>query len=268
MRRRGEPELPPVAVFTITYNQRERVLDLLRDLGRQDYPGELLQVIVLDDGSGDGIAAAVREAGPSLPYRLTCLKRRHEADYMSAQRWNECIAAAAAETAVFVQVDDVRVRPDFVHAHVKWHLGESLALVTGAKFEGESVRCDLDGCRRGHLAGDDGSARAFTAWTAAWGASLSYPRRLVEAVWDEPHDRPFDERMTGWGFHEVEFAYRATLADATLVYDPGAGVFHRHHGPEADHGRAIDHARSRQEGEERNAAYLLDKHGLERLPRW
>jgi len=105
-------------------------------------------------------------------------------------------------------------------------------------------------------------------WTAVWGASLSYPRALVERLRAEPHELPYDELMTGWGFHEVEFAYRAVRAGATLVYDPAVGVFHRRHGMIADRGRRIDHARSRDRDGHRNAEYVRTKHRLEALPRW
>ena len=183
------------------------------------------------------------------------------------QRWNECIAAAAP-SEVLIQVDDVRVRPSFVERHVGWHESSGLTLVTGAKFEGENEMWDLATCRRAHLAGVDGSARETTAWTAVWGASMSYPRTLVQAVWREPFDRPFDERMTGWGFHEVEFAYRAVQAGARVIYDPGVGVFHQNHSSRNDLGRGLDHDRQQALGAERNRAYVRSKHRLPALPRW
>jgi hypothetical protein len=52
--------------------------------------------------------------------------------------------------------------------------------VTGAKFEGDRETWDPASCRRARLAGADGSARELTAWTAVWGASLSYPRALSQ----------------------------------------------------------------------------------------
>ena len=108
----------------------------------------------------------------------------------------------------------------------------------------------------------------MTAWTAVWGASLSYPRALVAALWREPFERPFDERMTGWGFHEIEFAYRAVRAGARVVYDPAAGVFHQHHTPRNDRGRGIGHGRHKALDGARNEEYVLSKHGLTALPRW
>jgi hypothetical protein len=74
--------------------------------------------------------------------------------------------------------------------------------------------------------------------------------------------------MTGWGYHEVEFAYRLTQTGALVVYDPAAGVFHREHTPESEAGRGLDRPTILQADTARNEAYLLRKHALPRLPRW
>jgi hypothetical protein len=196
------------------------------------------------------------------------LRREHDADYLNARRWNECINAATPETQVLVQLDDVRLRPDLVRRHVSWHLDGVMRVVTGAKFEGDEMTWDLASCARGRLVSTGDAPRAGVPWTAVWGASLSYPYTLTQALRREPYERPFDERMAGWGFHEVEFACRAVKAGAEVVYDPCAGVFHRSHGPRNDAGRPIDHTRERARGGDRNARYVVEKHELGRLPRW
>lgn len=261
-------DLTRVTAFTITYWQREKALALLRDLAQQDHPAQLLEVVVLDDGSPDGTVDAVERTAAQLPYRTIVLRREHEDDYLSARRWNECIAAASVESQIFVQLDDVRARPDLISKHVAWHSDGRLRVVTGAKFEGNRETWELGTCRRHHLAGPDGGAREITAWTAAWGASLSYSRAVIDPLVAGSHERPFDERMTGWGFHEVEFAYRAIRAGAVLVYDPAVGVFHQDHTPDNDKGRAIDHAARRARDGERNERYVVRKHGLQELPKW
>jgi glycosyltransferase involved in cell wall biosynthesis len=259
---------PFVTVFTMTYNQRLKILNLARDLAVQEHPSERLEFVVLDDGSGDGTATALEDLARHLPYRLRLLRRSHEAHYLSAARWNECIAAASPETSVLIQVDDVRVRPDFVRAHAAWHAGRGLMLVTGSKFEGDTETWDLVHCRRAHLAAQDGGSARTRAWTACWGASMSYPRELTDRLMAAPFDGPFDTRMSGWGYHEVEFAFRALRAGAELVYDPAVGVFHQNHTPANDQGRGLDHAEQKKAAEGRNVAYLLDKHGLQALPGW
>ncbi len=261
------PTTRPVTVFTITYRQRDKVLQLMEDLARLEYPANRFEVLVLVDDGHDGTFDAVRAESTAMPYTLTTLLRQHETDYMNAKRWNECIAATDPSSEVFVQVDDVRVRPDFLCQHLKWQQ-ETGTVVTGAKFEGDEETWDLTACRRSHLAGPNGEASTVSAWTAAWGASLSSPRTLVEEVTAKPFDLPFDERMTGWGLHEVEMVYRMTLAGADLVYDPAAGVFHQYHTAVTEATRGIDRARAVEEGYRRNEKYVCAKHGLSSLPRW
>jgi glycosyltransferase involved in cell wall biosynthesis len=258
---------PRVSVVTMSFNQRDKVVQLAADLAGQDYDPRRIELVVIDDGSTDGTTAALRRQAAGLPYRLWPLRRERAGEYLSALRWNDAIAHSDPESRIFVQVDDVRVRPDFIRRHVSWHDGP-LRLVTGAKFEGDQLTWDLSACRRSHLAGPQGSASVISAWTACWGASMSYPRRLVELVSDSGSDRPYDERMTGWGHQEVEFAYRCHRAGAELIYDPAAGVFHQNHGPANDAGRGLDHALAWARGDAANAEYVCRKHGLAALPRW
>src|SRR4051812_43505380 len=98
-------------------------------------------------------------------YRLA---GRHEADYQSARLWNRCIAAASPDTAVLIQVDDVRLRPDLVEKHVRWHREGMPHVVSGAKFEGPEETWDLSACRRQSLSGADGEARVGVPATAMW----------------------------------------------------------------------------------------------------
>lgn len=50
---------PLVAIVILTWNQRDLTLDCLRSLGELDYPGDRLEIIVVDNGSSDGTAEAI-----------------------------------------------------------------------------------------------------------------------------------------------------------------------------------------------------------------
>jgi hypothetical protein len=132
------------------------------------------------------------------------LRREREGDYLSGKRWNECIAASAPTHQVLIQVDDVRVRPDFVDRHVRWQGGGQLT------------------------------------------------RALVAALWREPFERPFDERMTGWA--------STRWSSPTAPSEPGP---YRN-----DRGRGIDHDRHKALDGARNEEYVRSTHGLAALPRW
>lgn len=258
---------PFATVFTITYQQRDKVLELARDLAAQDYPPDRFEFVVLDDGGTDGTADTLEQEAARLPYHMQVLRRVHDGDYLNARRWNECIERACRQSEFFIQVDDVRLRPDFITRHSAWHANNGLVLVTGAKFEGDEPTWELRNCRRASLAGPDGQPREVP-WTACWGASMSYSRNLTELLSTSAAEQPFDSDMTGWGFHEVEFACRAARAGVRIIYDPAVGVFHQNHTPSESKRRGVDHSAHKATGTVKNEEYVLSKHKLSELPRW
>lgn len=260
-------EFPFVTVYSITYNQLQIVRQTILDLFSQDYLKDRYEIVILDDGSIDGTPGILKQIANSSPIPMRVIAVRHEADYLSARRWNQCIVASSPQTEIFIQIDDVQLRSDFIQQHIKWHLKKGDFLVTGAKFEGNTEVWDLNTCRRNMLAGPDGTATKCN-YLAAWGASLSFSRRMVEKVWQEPYDRPYDERMVGWGFQETEFAYRAQMAGAQVVYDPAAGVFHKKHSKATETIRGLKREALVHQGKEQNEHYLREKHGLQDLPWW
>ena len=262
-------ETPNVTLFFITFNQREIAVQTLEDALVQDYPASKLEIITLDDGSTDGTYASLLEAASGQVGRIKVIAGTHQAHYRSAALWNQCIAASSFETEILVQVDDVRLRPDFIRRHAEWHRRGINHIVTGAKFEGRDETWALQACRRHSLAGPGGSARFDVPPTAVWGASLSYHRRLLEAACSEPFERPYDETMAGYGHHEVEFAFRLLRAGGRTVYDPAIGVFHRDHDPIIEREqRGLDRKVLMERSLAENAKYICAKHGLKALPRW
>ena len=263
-----EDRIPFTTVYTITYNQCNAVKLLIADLQSLIYPLEKYEIVVLDDGSDDNTVIKVKNMAKNSPVEIKVLQCKHEADYLSAKRWNQCVQAANTKTEVFIQVDDVRVRTDFIEQHIKWHLGDENWLVTGAKFEGDIINWDLSKCRRNSLAKQEGTASEIFSCKAIWGASLSYTKRAMKKIYCPPYEKPYDERMIGWGYHEVEFALRMQNAGVRLLYDPSAGVFHKNHVKTVENKRGLERSKIVHEGEKKNIKYILDKHKLEDLPKW
>lgn len=260
--------LPFVTVYTITYNQRDILHQVLSRLFQQNYPADRWQIIVLDDGSIDGtqdLLAKLQVQSP-VPFKMIC--EIHTADYLSAKRWNQCIAYGFQNTDVFIQIDDVLTQPDLIRQHIKWHLQSQDFLVTGAKFEGKEENWLLSTCLRANLANQDGGAAEIPFYTAVWGASLSFTKSLMRKVYHPPYECPFDERMIGWGHHEVELALRMRNAGCQIIYDPAAGVFHRDHTSESEQTRGINRSDLVKQGDIQNTDYILSKHHLSQLERW
>lgn len=260
-------DLPFVTVYTITYRQKDILEETVQGLFNQDYPKSKYELIVLDDGSNDGTQQLLGRLQRLSPVSLTILETRHEGDYLSAKRFNQCIASASPATKVFIHVEDAFVRADFVLQHVKWHLSKELALVTGAMFEAEKQTWDLKHCRRSFLAAPHGNP-VVCDFQAAWAKSLSFTRELMESVWQPAHDKPFDERMVGWGYHETELAWRMKQAGARIVYDPSAGVYHPPHTKSSEQTRGFDREIVKDQGAKKNIEYFCRKHQLVELPVW
>jgi hypothetical protein len=129
------PERLFVTVFTITFNQRAKVLRLADDLARQRYPAYRFELVVLDDGSTDGTSDALHGVAPELPYDLSVLRREREGDYLSAKRWNECIAAGAPTTRYSFRSTTCGFGRTSSTGTSAGTAGDSWTLVTGAKFE-------------------------------------------------------------------------------------------------------------------------------------
>ena len=257
---------PFVSIYTISYNQCDILRLTLLSLFNQHYSLDNYELIVLNDGSNDGTAEMLDHIAQIAPVPLTICSIPREDAYMSARRWNQCIALSSSQTEIYIQIDDVLVAPDLIQQHVKWHIDNVPTIVTGAKFEGDEELWELASCRRSQLAGTGGEARE-TIFTAAWGASLSFTKEMMLQLYAPPHDIPFDQRMHGWGYHEIEFALRMVNAGARVIYDPAAGVFHKNHEP-IEQSRNFNRRQIVVEGETRNKLYLLNKHGLTSLPRW
>ena len=99
--------------------------------------------------------------------------------------------------------------------------------------------------------------------------SMSYSRALVEDLKKRGDLDPFDTSMSGWGYHETEFAFRAERVGATCVYDVGCAVYHpKHNTRDEEEYRLVNRIQTQLKGTKFNVGYLCKKHGIDDLPQW
>jgi GT2 family glycosyltransferase len=98
------------AIIVLTWNQRAFTLDCLASLAQLDYPADCLQVIVVDNGSRDGTAAAIRERFPAA----TVIENRDNLGFAAGN--NAGIQAALAGDAAYIMLlnNDTVVEPGLV----------------------------------------------------------------------------------------------------------------------------------------------------------
>ena len=262
---------PQLSVLMPTYRQPGILVKTLRDLANQTYPSDSWELILIDDGSGDNSATIAMATLPEdISVTVKRLPEDSQENYAHANLFNELIRLSSPDTERFVHVEDTRMRSEFLAQHAKWQAEDGLALVTGPICESDTETFDPAACERWELMQMSGEeSKAYRCgFRSIWAKSMSYSMALVDELSDG--EGPFDGRMSNWGYHEVEFAYRAVdEADATCIYDTGCAVYHPPHNSRDEHEyRGIKRDQLTEQGEEENMEYICEKHGLSELPSW
>jgi GT2 family glycosyltransferase len=205
----GAPgQLPMISICIVAYNRREALGESLRVLReRLKYRVDLLEIIVVDNGSTDGTAQMVRERFPEVR-----LLARNE--NIGAPAWNEAFAVAEGEWCLILD-DDC------------WVEGDSLLRATR---EAARVGADLVSFRvRSSTVPDFYFSDHYkTGLFAFWGCSALISRRALERL------TGYDENLFLWG-NELELTIRLLgegfahlyLADVTSVHMKGPPQPHR-----------------------------------------
>jgi len=201
-------------VVVATHDRRELLLRCLKSLGIQTADAGSFEVIVADDGSGDGTGEAVARLRP--PFRLRYLafeKRSQEA----AQ--NAAIEVAAGSITLFLD-DDVIASPQLVAEHLAAHrevprlLGIGHLEQAAPRFSDWYAGMFARTWNRRY----DELAGGPIDWTACFGANFSAPRAEVLEVGGFATDLPVGE--------DVELAFRLAQAGCAPRFLPTARAVH------------------------------------------
>jgi hypothetical protein len=96
--------LPTVSALMAAYNYEQYVGRAIESALRQDYPPELLDVVVIDDGSTDSTAEIVRELAGAHPGRVRLVQQRN-AGYVAAT--NRALSEGTGEMLALLDADDM-----------------------------------------------------------------------------------------------------------------------------------------------------------------
>jgi peptidoglycan/xylan/chitin deacetylase (PgdA/CDA1 family)/GT2 family glycosyltransferase len=206
-----EPEL---SVILATHDRRELLVRCLESLAAQEAAPGSFEVVVADDGSGDGTAATVE--GMETPFRLRCL-RLEKGGQAAAQ--NAVIAAAAGRIALILD-DDVVAGPRLVAEHLAAHRGERRVLGVGRLEQGLPRRADYfaaNFARTWNRHYEELPNREID-WTACFGANLSAPLEALREVGGFATDLPVGEDM--------ELAFKLERAGCAPTFLPEAKAVH------------------------------------------
>ena len=214
----GPEEIPPpppglaaerVSVVVPYYQARNKLDLTLAALLRQDYPKELTEIIVVDDGSDPPLIQA------DLPEGVGVVTQ-HRDGFGPARARNNGARAATGSILVFVDGDMV-LPPDNIGVHARWHhracnlyttLGDIRIVDDGAvdidHLEGASWR------RMEYMSGLPGKlhGRRLIDDPAAPFATLPGPNFALrrDSYWRIGGN---SERFKHWGLEDTHLAYRA-----------------------------------------------------------
>lgn len=221
--------LPRVSVIVAHYDQPAQLARTLHALTAQDYPSDLLEIIVADDGSPDAVI---------VPAGVLLVRQEDRGFRLSAVR-NLGVRASTGEILCFLDADTAP-EPAYVRELTRLPALLPEALTVGRRRHADFTGIPLDAPVVEAVAGRELAEPAWLveeyartanlreaddrSYRFVIGAVLACSRMLLDEVGG------FDESFTSYGGEDWEWAHRMWQAGAVLAHVPDAVAWHD--GPE------------------------------------
>ena len=225
----------PVSVILPCFETPDALALTLAGLERQHWPRDLVEVVVVDDGSAPPLAPS---GSTPLDVRVVRQERR---GFGLARARNTGVRAAAHDILVFLDADTIP-EAGLLAAHARWHHAVSDALTLGFW-----ASVSVDGIDAAAVRGRPGSLRALFAdrdvdppwierhmartgdltagredlFRAVTGSNIGFGRAFFEEIGG------FDESFNRYGGEDTELAYRAQVRGGLLVPVRDAVAWHQ-----------------------------------------
>ena len=209
-----ESGAPALSVLIATRNRRELLRRCLESLAAQSADPASFEAVVADDGSEDG--SAEMAAAFDAPYRLRVLPLERGGQ---PRAQNAAIAAAEGEIGLILD-DDVVASPSLIAEHIRAHGESPMTIGVGKILQHPPHRRDWFAetqARSWNLHYEEFAGRQPT-WLDCYGANLSAPRRLIEAVGGMNTDLVVTL--------DLDLAFRLCEAGCVPCYLPAAECVH------------------------------------------
>jgi peptidoglycan/xylan/chitin deacetylase (PgdA/CDA1 family)/GT2 family glycosyltransferase len=206
--------IPEIAVLIATHNRRERLRRCLDALAAQTLDPDRFEVVVADDGSGDGTATMVEQL--AMPFRLRALALPKGGKSVAV---NAALAASGARVCLFID-DDVIASPQLLDEHLAANLEQPMALCIGRLTQRAPESPDWFG--HAHAAAwnerYDELAKREPDWADCYGANFSAPRQVLTEIGG------FDTALSS--IEDIQLGFRLVEASCVPVYRANAAALH------------------------------------------
>jgi len=196
-----------ISAIIPVFRSAAAALRTIEGLRTCQHPGFVLEIVIVDDGSGDGTVDILRGVtGPDI------VLVRHDANQGRVAARNSGMAAARGDVLLFIDADCLPEHPDFLVAH--------LDRVTPATCSAGAVVSE--GGRFWDRYQKTGAARRQRQGGPAIFSSANFmiARDAMERVGG------FDPAFRGYGFEDRDLALRLEVAGIRIQENPDASVSH------------------------------------------
>ncbi|GGK95392.1 glycosyl transferase [Salinibacterium xinjiangense] len=214
-----------VSVVLVNFRGTDDTLEAIRNLRLLEWPAELLEIVVVENGSGDDSAARLRVEAPGITLVVSATNDGF------AGGCNRGVAASSGEFIALLN-NDAKPDPGWVKAAVS-KFGESprIGAVASRVLDWDGKLVDYIGSAMtwygmGYkpFTAEAVPPKVDTARDVLFGTgSAMFVRRTA---YDELGG--FDERYFMF-FEDVDLGWRLNLAGWRFVYEPASLAFHKHH---------------------------------------
>jgi glycosyltransferase involved in cell wall biosynthesis len=211
-----------LTIIIPTYNRKDILRKTLAAYCSQSAPEEILEILVVDDGSTDGTDSVVAQSNEASPIPIRYL---HQENRGQASARNHGIREARGEIVLFGD-DDIIPSGNLVSEHLGWHRNypEASVGVLGHVSWSPEVH-PTPFMKWLALAGPQGHYHSLSPGMQV-DAGYFYSQNISLKVEFLRKNGTFDEDFRTYGYEDNELGYRLIRRGLRLLYNPNAVGYH------------------------------------------
>ena len=216
---------PQFTIIVPTYNRREILLKVLDGYKQQTAGAEILEILVIDDGSTDGTGPAVAAFSRTSPITIRYFSQQNKGP-ATARNWG---IREAKGTLILLGDDDIIPAPTLVAEHLAWNRrypADNFAILGHVSWSPEVHPTPFmewlgrEGVLFGYGSLLPGKEVGFEHF---YSCNLSVKREFLMK------NGMFDENFRTSGHEDIELGYRLLNKGLCVLYNPDAIGYHYRH---------------------------------------